>query len=283
MPFRTNFKLKQFNLLLVFSLCCVLAYFLLPQPYRHYVLELRKFTIVLELGIMIYLLTSFNKLRRHYKSLQLQFPDPAFNIRDSITQIMGNRLIYRFAATELIFQHYGFIVWGREKQPLQDYESFTVHKESGYLSVWIALVAVIVIETAALHFFLYKWSFPLAITLTVLSIYGLFVFISDLNAIVKRPVIMNQSTLILRIGYRWRCIIAVENISSAELVQGEFTTTDDTYMGAILKSSSNVRINFINPVNIDKLSKSSFTVSSIIMNIDQRDDFIKKIAELHRF
>jgi len=164
-------QLKKLNWFLVFSLCCLLAYFFLPQPYQHQLLELRKYSIVIELAVIIYLFSHFNKISRRYHFLQQQFTDPPFNIRDSITYVMGNRMLFRLFITELVMLGYGLKIWGKEKQPLQNCQAYTVHQESGYLTVWIAFVTVIVIETVGLHFLLLKWSYYAAITITTLSIY----------------------------------------------------------------------------------------------------------------
>lgn len=273
-------KLQQLNLLFIFSLCCLLAYFFLPQPYRDQLLSLRKYSAVLELAILVYLLSHIKKISRHYQLLQQQFNDPPFNIRDSIMHVMGIRMLFRLLITELVMLGYGLKFWGKEKLPLANCTVYTVYKESGYLTVWIALVTVIAIETVGMHFLLLKWSYYVAITMTILSVYGLFFFISDLNGMVKKPVLLNDVTLVLRMGFRWRSIIPLENISTIIRIN-EGYLEEGTYSGAVLKSSANLLITFHQPVSIDVFFKTTVAATAIIFNVDQPDAIISQLNQIN--
>lgn len=272
-------KLQQLNLLFIFSLCCLLAYFFMPRPYRGQLLNLRKYTAVLELAILIYLLSHIKKISRHYQLLQQQFNDPPFNIRDSITHVMGSRMLFRLLITELVMLGYGLKFWGKEKLPLANCTVYTVHKESGYLTVWIALVTVTAIETVGMHFLLLKWSYYAAITMTILSVYGLFFFISDLNGMIKKAVLLNDATLVLRMGFRWRCIIPLENIRTIVRIN-EGHPEKGTYSGAVLKSSANLLITFYQPVSIDVFFKTTVAARCIIFNVDQPEALIGQLNQI---
>jgi len=66
-----------------------LAYMVLPQHQRAYILQIRKLTAVAELLFIIYAVTKFNTLRRAYKAHHLLLTDPVFNLRAAMSEVMG--------------------------------------------------------------------------------------------------------------------------------------------------------------------------------------------------
>lgn len=284
--FIKRFKLRSLNILVLFSLCCLIAYITLPKHQQDYILQLRKLSLAVELLIVLYLLSKFNKISARYKVLQAEFTDRAFNIRNSITEVMGNRMIFRLLGSEIVTIIYGLAIFSKEKQPFVNYKSFTVHKESGYLTVWIAMVTVIIIETVAIHFLLLRWSFIAALVMTCLSIYGLFFFISDLNAMIKRPILITESQLILRVGYRWRCVLPIDAIQTIKavnpdaIVRIQSDTTPALFVGSAIKSSSNIMITLKNPAWIEKFIKKSVYTDLIVLNVDQPKEFLEQFSSL---
>jgi len=129
------------------------------------------------------------------------------------------------------------------------------------------------VEIAAFHFLLRKWSNTAAIIVTVLSCYSFILFIADLSAILKRKILVNNNQLILRTGLRWRAVTTISNIHSVEKIRFDYHSTTSYFKGGITRKSGNALITFNEPVLIEKLYGASTPFDTILMNIDDVELF----------
>jgi hypothetical protein len=273
-------KISPKKLLLVISLCCGVAYLVLPQHQRDYILQVRKLTAVAELVFIIYAITKFNKLNNAYKAHRAVFADPIYNLRRAMADIMGESLGVKVVASELAVLRYGLLFWKKEKSALAGGGTISTHKEFGYVPLWCIFIFAMIVEIVAFHFLLRKWSNTAAIIVTVLSIYTLILFIADLSAILKRRILVNNDQLILRTGLRWRTITTISNIGSIEKIRYDYTSTEIYLKGGITKNSGNMLIRFKEPVLVDKLYGVSKQFNTILMNVDDVELF-KKLTEVN--
>ncbi|MDP9081740.1 MAG: hypothetical protein M3O71_30370 [Bacteroidota bacterium] len=271
-------KISPKKLMLVISLCCGVAYLVLPQHQRDYILQIRKLTAVAELAFIIYAITKFNKLNIAYKAHQAVFADPIYNLRSAMADVMGESLGVKVIASELAVLRYGLLCWKKEKTAQKDTTSFTTYKDFGYIALWCVFVFAMMVEIVAFHLLLRKWSDTAAIILTLVSTYALILFVADLSAILKRKILVNNDQLILRTGLRWRTITTISNISSIEKIGYDYNSTESYLKGGITKNSGNMLIRFREPVLVDKLYGASKQFSTILMNVDDVELFKKLIG-----
>ena len=266
-------KISPKKLLLVISLSCGVAYLVLPQHQREYILQVRKLTAVAEIAFIIYAVTKFNKLRRAYLAHKAAFADPVYNLRSAMAVIMGESFGVKIIASELAVLRYGLLFWKKEQAAESCTGGFTTHREFGYIALWCIFVFAMLVEIVAFHFLLRKWSNTAAIIVTVLSCYGFILFIADLSAILKRKILVNNNQLILRTGLRWRAVTTISNISSVEKIRYDYHSTAAYFKGGITSKSGNALITFNDPVIIEKLYGASKSFNTILMNIDDVELF----------
>jgi hypothetical protein len=266
------------RLLIIISICCGIAYLVLPQQQREYLLQIRKLTAVAELGFIIYAFTKFNILRKAYKEHQLTFADPVYNFRSAMAATMGESVAIKIIASELAVLRYGLLCWKKERSALNESQAFSTHKEFGYIAIWCMLMVAILVEMTAFHLLLMRWSHTAAIILTALSAYGIIFFIADLSAIVKRKVLINNSQVILRVGLRWQIITSRDNIDTIKKITNDYNGTGEYFKGGIIKSSGNLFITFKNPVQVNKLYGSTKETRSVLMHIDNYELFAAAIG-----
>jgi len=266
-------KISAKKLLLVISLSCGVAYLVLPQHQREYILQVRKLTAVAEIVFIIYAVTKFNKLRKLYLAHKATFADPVYNLRSAMAGVMGESFGVKIIASELAVLRYGLLFWKKEKLSANNNNSFTTHREFGYIALWCIFIFAMMVEIVAFHFLLRKWSNTAAIIVTVLSCYTFILFIADLSAILKRKIIVNHNQLILRTGLRWRAVTTINNISSVEKIRYDYDSTATYFKGGITGKSGNVLITFKEPVVIEKLYGASKSFDTILMNIDDVELF----------
>jgi len=73
-------KVRKWSIVLVFTLCCAAAYFILPAHQQSYIIQVRKITILFELGAVVYGLIKIRKVRAKYKLLKASIPDISYNL-----------------------------------------------------------------------------------------------------------------------------------------------------------------------------------------------------------
>ncbi|MDN3579357.1 hypothetical protein [Mucilaginibacter flavus] len=270
-------KASARQLLFVVSICSIIAYLILPAQQKAYILQVRKLSALAELLFIIYAFTKINTLRLAYQTQKALLPDPIYNLRLAMANTMGDSLGVKIIASELAVLKYGLFCWNKEQPALAQSRSFTTHQDFGYVAIWCILLVAIMVETFAFHLLLLKWSYIAAMIITGLTLYGFIFLIADLSAVLKRKIEINQTTLLLRTGLRWRAIVDVTNINSVSKIINDYHSDEDYFKGGIIKSSGNLLITFKSPVQVDKLYGKSKMVSTILMNIDDYEGFAEMI------
>jgi hypothetical protein len=266
-------KIPLKSVLLVLSVCCVIAYLLLPHHQRQYILQVRKLTSLAEVLFIIYAITKFSKIRAAYRAHQSYFADPIYNLRAAMADVLGDSFPIKVMASELAVLRYGLLFWTKERLASKESVAFSTHKESGYIAVWCMLMLAVMVEVVAFHLLLMKWSGTAAVVFTAISLYGVIFIVADLSAIIKRRVLVSGDQLILRTGLRWRVSTSLSNISSIKKVANEHHSEDACFKGGVTRSSCNLLITFKTQVRVDKLYGTSKEFESILMSIDDFGGF----------
>lgn len=270
-------KLRKWSIMLVISLCCIAAYIILPGHQRSYIIQLRKLTVVIELGVLVYGMRKIKKIRTEYKLLQTTFPDVAYNLYKSMATVFGHSLYVKIAASELTILRFGLLCWKKPRPIPIDSIRYTVYKESNYPLLFGVILFACMIEITGLHLLLLHYSKIAALVVSIMSLYGTIFIVSDLSAILKSPVLIMDDKLLLRTGLRWRTIIVKNNIASLEKIKDSYQPDSDCFKGGVLKSGVNILFTFKHPVNIERLYRKPVSVYKLIMNIDRAEDFIAEL------
>jgi hypothetical protein len=273
-------KTKPRSMVLVVSLCCIAGYVLLPQHQRGYILQVRKLTSLVELLFIIYCVTRFNKIRAAYKSEQLLFADPVYNLRTAMATILGDTLPVKVLAAEVAMLRYGLLCWKKEKSSANNGIAFSTHQESGYIAIWCIILVAVTVEMVAVHLALQKWSHIAANVVTLLTLYSIIFLIADLSAILKRKVLVNGDQIILRTGLRWRVATNTGNINSIKKITTDNPADKTCFKGGAIKSNCNLLITFKQPITVEKLYGAGKEFSSILMGIDDADRFISLLPQV---
>jgi hypothetical protein len=271
-------KISPRSILLVITVSCAIAYLVLPQHQRGYILQIRKLTSLVELIFIIYAVTKFNKIRIAYKIHQSHFADPVYNLRSAMAGVMGESLPVKVIASELAVLRYGLLFWKREKSVSSEYTSFSTHKESGYVAIWCILLIAVTVEVIAFHLLLMRWSNIAATIVTILSLYGVIFMIADLSAIIKRKILISGDQIILRTGLRWLVNTKLSNIGSVTKITNDSHSYGNCFKGGAIKSNSNLLITFKQPVEVEKLYGKSKIFDSILMCVDDFEGFECRIT-----
>lgn len=205
-------KVTPASTLVVFLACTGLAGLILPVAHQNYLRLVEKALILTECGLLVYGVVQLRKIVRAYHAAARGRADFLLNLREALAGIIGVPAVLGIVVNEISTVRYGLLFWLGGKEVLPEQQSFTTHRDSGYVAVWVVLLFVLVLETAGLHFLLLKWSPVAAYVSTGLSIYSVVFFVADLASMAKRPIVFHDDALLFRIGIRWNAAIARENI-----------------------------------------------------------------------
>jgi len=270
-------KLKKWSIFLVFSICCAIAYLILPDHQRGYIIQLRKLSIGLEAVVIIYAISRIRQVRKEYRELQNNIPDFAYNFQKSMATVLGNHPAVKFLTTELTILRFGLFCWIKPTPLSHQIKKFTGYRESGYPAIFGVILFACCIELVAFHLFLNHYSHTAAIIVSVLTAYSLIFIIGDFSAILKSPVLIVDNQILLRTGVRWRALIELDNIASIEKVKDSFKPEDGCFKGSPMKNSFNILFTFNEPINVERIYRKTKATNQILMAIDDADGFIALI------
>jgi hypothetical protein len=166
--------------------------------------EVRLLAIPLELGLVYLAVISVRRA-----VLARSASDAAAALRLGIADALGESAVARAVATELAIVWYALFSWGRSAP-----SGFTAYKRAGWIAIYVAILLACVAEAIPLHFLFRRWG-PLAAALSVVvHAYTALWLIGDLRALVLRPIRIESSALLLRLGLRWEADIPLAEIAS---------------------------------------------------------------------
>ncbi|MGB3585707.1 MAG: hypothetical protein WBA23_04155 [Tunicatimonas sp.] len=168
---------------------------------------------VIELSVLTFVVLKVRSAIGQYKRLKGINPDIFSMLKSTCREILPPRLVMLFA-TEVAVIYYGFINWGTSSPQKNE---FTYHKESGSPALLGAFIFIIIIETFVFHLLLAQWSVVAAWVLSALSIYTAFQVFGFARSLAKRPILIDEDSLVLRYGILNEATIPFPDIDRIEL------------------------------------------------------------------
>ncbi|AXT19711.1 hypothetical protein D7030_09400 [Flavobacteriaceae bacterium AU392] len=202
----------------IFIIGVIIASYVIPKDYQALLNAIKTWIIpIVEISVLIFVIINIRKAVKAYKKNKVNSFDFFTTLKSSVLEIMPKRIAH-FFVTEIATFYYGFYFW--RKLSLKPNE-FSYHKNTGTVTLLIALIFVIAIETLVLHTLLAKWSEIAAWILTILSIYSGIQIFGFAKSLMKRPYAIENNLVYLRYGIISEAIIDITNIKNIELSSKE--------------------------------------------------------------
>lgn len=221
----------------VFLLSLFVASRVLPSDHNGLVGVSEYIVLPIELFAILYVGFKLRKIRRERQAISSDSGDFVEAVETVLSRMVSNRRFVQLAVTEASVIHYGFFAWKKARELATG--EFTYHRENSHGAVTGVFVFLILIETTLIHLVLVSKVPVLAWVLVALSIYGALFLVADYNAARRRPIIVEHGLLRLRIGFRWRATIKLEDIQDIDASSADI---DDKkgLLSATLLSGHNV-------------------------------------------
>lgn len=203
----------------------IICSIILPQENQQYLNIFKTWVLPLvELSVLSYVIYNIRKGIKFYKQKKGVSFDFFTTLKNTCYEILPKNVVI-LVVTEIAIFYYGFIYW--KKRVLKENE-FSYYKDSGTITLLIAIIFIVTIETVVLHILLTKWSSFAAWVFTFFSVYfGIQVF-GLLKSILKRPISIENDMLFLRYGIMSETTIDLKNIDIVEISSKDIEVNKET-------------------------------------------------------
>jgi len=251
---------------------------IIPAQNQYY-LDLFKTWVfpVIELSILSYVIYNVRKAIKKYKLKKSEKVDFFTTLKNTCHGILPKSMVVP-VVTEIAVFYYGFVFWKKKK--LNENE-FSYHKNSGTVSLLIAIIFIIAIETLVLHILLQKWSPIAAWVLTCLSIYSGIQLFGFLKSMYKRPISMENNKLFLRYGIMKETIIEFKDIEKIEVSSKDLELNKETRKLSCWGEleSHNVVIGLKEEYTLTGLYGIKRKYKTLALHVDKKIEFVNKIKK----
>ncbi|WP_077623497.1 hypothetical protein [Sediminibacillus massiliensis] len=287
---------KRVSLLFLFTFILfglVVANWMIPREadaylsyFTYSVIGLEACIIILELVLFIYvarripcLLTNYRQERNNHYHFLLSLSAAVqrtftFNI-DSLNKI---RVVLGFVATDIAAVYYSLFSWRKSGATTDKHlQTFTFHKDGGYLGIFILLVHGMVLEIVAVHIMIAQYSHTAAWVLTALDLYTLLFIIADYQAIRISPVVLDDKGIHFQKGIRQYGYIAWEKVGKIEPNHDSRPSSREGSVSLVLqgleKEPAPYVIQLKEPVEIRQVFGMRKWVNSVYVKMDEQRQF----------
>jgi len=203
----------------------IICSIILPTENQYYLNLFKTWVLpIVELSILAFVTINVRKGIKKYKQNKIESFDFFTTLKTTCYEILPKGVVIP-VVTEIAVFYYGFIDW--KKRKLKENE-FSYHKDSGTITLLVAIIFIVAIETVVLHILLSKWSDIAAWVLTFLSIYSGIQLFGFLRSMSKRPISIQNGKLFLRYGIMNETTIDLRNIDSIEISSKDIVLNKET-------------------------------------------------------
>ncbi|GMN10547.1 hypothetical protein MTsPCn9_24770 [Croceitalea sp. MTPC9] len=269
-------KIPKTTVIPVMLVGLLVGSYFLPKESQTYLEVFKNWALpIIELSILFFIILKIRKAIKTYKRLHNKSLDFYTILKDTCSEILPKKLVIPFA-TEVAVFYYGFINW--RKSVLKPGE-YSYHKNSGTISLLVAIIFIIGVETVVLHILLAKWSAIAAWILSILSIYTAIQLFGFLKSMLKRPILIENNTLYLRYGIMNESVVPIKAIDSVELftkgIKLDRETRKLSFLGEL--ESHNVMIRLKKEHTLTGLYGIKRNFKVLVLHVDNKIEFVNQL------
>ncbi|KAA0548782.1 hypothetical protein FZW96_06900 [Bacillus sp. BGMRC 2118] len=238
----------------------------------------QKWLIFVEILIVSFGLYRVVNIIREYKN-----QDASLTFHDKIEKVIAAKIKKKFLRSMvtreiLIF----FYLFSKTRQTDSTSEhTFTFHKDSSYVAFQIAILSALVLEGVGFSFLLHNWKPWVAWLHTILSVYAIIFLISDIKAVMRNPLKLQDNKIMIRLGFRYKLDIPIANIKTIQDGKINYEhdkKKKDRYTVALLElEEPHFEIILHEPlVIVDSLGRKR-EILHIFLSIDNKDRFYREL------
>ncbi|SHJ33318.1 hypothetical protein SAMN04488508_107333 [Aquimarina spongiae] len=271
-------NIPKITIVPVFVLGMIIASNVLPKEHQTLLQWVKTWIFpIVELGVVTFILYKVKQTFALYRDRVQSIPDFFSALKNACEEIFPGK-VGTLLAMEIAVFYYGFLYWSKR---VISKNEFTYHKNSGTISLLIALIPIIGIETYVLHVLLEKWSTMVAWIVSGISVYSGIQIFGFLKSLMKRPISIDNNQLHLRYGILSETSINLHHIESVEIsskdLEWNTTTRKLSPLGEL--ESHNVIITLKEEQVLYGLYGMKKTFTTLAFFVDHKEQFKSCLEE----
>jgi len=254
----------------------IMGSYILPEEHQQYLVFFKLWIFpIVEISIISFVIYKVRKVINAYKREKKTSIDFYIGLKKACFKLFPKKVVMPIV-TEIAVFYYGFILW---KKRIARSNEFTYHKKSGTVTLLIAIVFIIGIETYVFHILLLRWNAIAAWIFTSLSVYSGIQIFGFAKSLSKRLISIDENLLILPYGILTETIIDIDEIESVVVSTAEIKFDDDTRKLSPLGEleSHNVVINLKTKNTLIGLYGIKKTYTRLALFVDNPNGFKNQI------
>ncbi len=272
-------NVSKLTVIRVFIVGILFAGFIL-QSHTNPILQLIKRWIspIIEAFVIFIICKKFYVANKKAKLNNDKKLDFLLHCRKVMFEIFGNEKIANIVSSEVSVIYYAFF---SSKDKEIDYSTkFTSYKENGLPIVLIAILSILLIETAAVHILLSLWSRITAWVITGLSIYTCLQLFAHIRAIKARPIIINANSFEVHNGLAGDAFIQFDNIEKIE-VSNKKPIDKASIKISLLKGleNHNIVVYLKKSIEVTKVFGIKKQTGTVLFFVDKPQNFINEVLK----
>lgn len=240
--------------------------------------------ILVEICIVILVVLRLRKTVIKYRAKRRENNEPYFALRLAFSESLFSP-IGEFIAND-IWMFYSVLSFPFRKKSKEEGKIFTYHKQSFYPTVYAMVLSLMIFEGIAIHLIL-LFSLPprlwwVYLIVLILNLYAIVWWIGDYINISRRPHLLRNNNLLLRLGIRFSAHIEYPNINlvqPTEQIPPKRKKKDRDTLFLSLRDRCNVYLELKNPIGFHSFFGKSSGINKIFLYLDKPQEFINEIIE----
>jgi membrane protein YdbS with pleckstrin-like domain len=256
--------------LLLLCLAVLIGSYVIPEQSKmiwHYLENGRYFVLGI---ILVFEFVAISTVYLAIKTALVKREDPDISIAKPINKHFGDGIFGSLLCFETRMWTFALFA---NRINLTSYHGechFTYHKKDGAQSNLFGFILLIVFEIPIVHLLLFFiWSPLAANVLTLLTILSLVFFIAEYRAVSKRPISLNEDSLLIRYGLYQPFLIPLNNIKNISK-NNEFIKRANSVKRYNYAGTPNVMIQLIEPIG---------NIKQVYLGVDDAQQFITAISD----
>ncbi|QCJ44803.1 hypothetical protein FAY30_24585 [Bacillus sp. S3] len=240
--------------------------------------------LLIELYIVYQLIVRIPAILKSYLNAATANPTFHHRMAEAWNQHLESSRMREILFSEMAMYYYSLFSW--RKKPVNDAQTFTYHKKTGAIAVYVMLIHAIVLESVGFHFLLHSWNPTVAIIALVLNLYTLFFFVAEIQAIRLCPIRITDQHVYLQVGITRQVTVPLEEIKSFHYYQGPEKLTKaearhvfDATAADFIKEKPTFEIEFHQPLEASFMYGIKKKVSKAHLRLDEPQQFYQLLSE----
>lgn len=242
---------------------------------------------LLEAVVVFYVGRTFYSLAKNAKQADAGPIDFLLYCRNLLGKVTGSPQAGNIIGSEIAVFYYAFFAQGDKGIDYQN--RFSICQQNGIRLVLGAILSILLIEAAGMHFLLALWNGVIAWVVTALSLYTCLQLFAHIRAIKARPIVISNNVLWVRNGMASDAMVDCSNIDRLEQTR-HLPKGRQVIKIALLKGMEghNMVLYLKEPIVITKILGIKKTTDTIAFFVDHPKDFaaallaqMEKTSQLH--